>query len=90
MKTKTKTKTTSRARSQRANRRCLGTVSTKTWVNSTRTRPKTVLLTLERTQSGYTVQEATIMNRVNQYGIVPVAADVRTITQDINTKGLLA
>lgn len=88
---KTKTKTTSRARkSQRANRRCLGTVSTKTWVNSTRTRPKTVVLTLERTQSGYTVQEATIMNRINQYGTVAVAADVRAITQDINTKGLLA
>lgn len=88
---KTKTKTTNRSRqARRVSRRCLGSVSTKTWVNSTRTRPKTVLLTLERTQSGYTVREATIMNRINQYGIVPVAADVRAITEDINTKGLLA
>jgi hypothetical protein len=88
---KTKNKTTNRSRqARRANRRCLGSVSTKTWVDSTRTRPKTVVLTLERTQSGYTVQEATILNRINQYGVVPVAADVRAITKDINTKGLLA
>lgn len=79
------TKTTKTQRTQRAT---LGECSTETWLSSNLTRPKTVVLTLERTQNGYTVQNATILKRVNQYGAIPVEANVRAITKDINQKGV--
>lgn len=78
------TKTTTN-RTQRA---CLGECSTETWLSSNLTRPKTVVLTLERTKNGYTVQNATILKRVNQYNAIPVEANVRAITKDINQKGV--
>jgi hypothetical protein len=80
-----KQKTTTTNRTQRA---CLGECSTETWLSSTATRPKTVVLTLERTKNGYTVQNATILKRVNQYNAIPVEANVRAITKDINQKGV--
>jgi hypothetical protein len=79
-----KTKTTTK-RTQRA---CLGECSTETWLSSNLTRPKTVVLTLERTKSGYTIQNATILKRINQYGAVPVEANVRAMTKDLNQKGV--
>ena len=82
---KQKTTTTTR-RTQRA---CLGECSTETWLSSNLTRPKTVVLTLERTQNGYTVQNATILKRINQYGAIPVDANVRAITKDLNQKGVI-
>jgi hypothetical protein len=78
------TKTTTK-RTQRA---CLGECSTETWLSSNLTRPKTVVLTLERTKSGYTIQNATILKRINQYGAVPVEANVRAMTKDLNQKGV--
>lgn len=71
-------------------RRCLETSSIQDWISSKKTRPKTVVLTLQRTQEGYMVEEATIINRTNQYGVRPVTVDVRAIVTDINKKGLTA
>ena len=66
-------KTNSRAeRTCSAERATLNTDSADTWFKSNKTRPKTVVLTLQRTSSGYTVEQATILNRTNQYGIRPV------------------
>jgi hypothetical protein len=73
---------------KRAQRACLGECSTETWLSSNLTRPKTVVLTLERTKSGYTIQNATILKRINQYGAVPVEANVRAMTKDLNQKGV--
>jgi hypothetical protein len=48
------------------------------------------MLTLHRNSSGaYTLEEATILKPVNQYGVIPVAADVRAIKRDINRRGLV-
>jgi hypothetical protein len=77
--------TTTTKRTQRA---CLGECSTETWLSSNLTRPKTVVLTLERTKSGYTIQNATILKRVNQYNAIPVEANVRAMTKDLNQKGV--
>jgi hypothetical protein len=74
----------------RSSRRCLGQCPTEKWMSSNRTRPKTVFLTLTRTQEGYTVQEATILNRVNQFAAVPVTVDAKAIIKDINGRGLTA
>lgn len=81
--------TTSSNKSTTASRHTLDG-SIQAWISSKRTRPKTVFLTLQRTQDGYTVEEATIMNRTNQYGVRPVTVDVRAIVSDIKQKGLTA
>lgn len=73
---------------KRTQRACLGECSTETWLSSNLTRPKTVVLTLERTKSGYTIQNATILKRINQYGAIPVEANVRAMTKDLNQKGV--
>lgn len=80
-----KTKTTTK-RTQRA---CLGECSTETWLASNKTRPKTMLLTVHRTTNGYTVENATILKRVNQHGAISIDANVRAITKDLNKKGLV-
>jgi hypothetical protein len=54
------------------------------------TRPKTMVLTVERTANGYTLQEATILNKINQYTARPVSVDIRSITEDLNKKGFIA
>lgn len=90
--TKQTQKTAKSETSQKAtrSRRCLGQCSAEKWMSSSRTRPKTVFLTLTRTQDGYTVQEATILNRVNQFASVPVSVDAKAIIKDINGRGLTA
>lgn len=86
---KRKNKQTKKCQARRINRN-LGHCTTQTWLESNRTRPKTVMLTLHRNSSGaYTLEEATILKPVNQYGVIPVAADVRAIKRDINRRGLV-
>lgn len=85
--TKTTT-TTTKTTTKRTQRACLGECSTETWLSSNATRPKTVVLTLERTKNGYTVQNATIMKRVNQYNAIPVEANVLAITKDLSKRGV--
>ena len=54
------------------------------------TRPKTMVLTVERTANGYTLQEATVLNKITQYTARPVSVDIRSITEDLNKKGFIA
>jgi hypothetical protein len=77
-------KTTSR----NTTKRNLGKCSTEKWLKSNRTTPKTVQLTLQRTSEGYTIENATILRKVNQYRAVSVPADIRAIINDLNKKGL--
>lgn len=86
---KTQNKTKQKAKARRSTRITLGECPTSTWLSSTRTRPKTVVLTLSRdANGGYLLEEATILKRVNQYGIVPIRADVRAINKDLNQRGV--
>jgi hypothetical protein len=69
----------------------LGTGSTTEWFNAENARPKLVNVTFERTvDGGYRVQEAAILNRVNQHAANWVKADVRALTRDIKRRGLFA
>jgi hypothetical protein len=81
---KTKTKTTSCPP-----KAILGKVSTQNWLSSTRTRPTTVVMTLERSSDGYAIQSASILKKVNQHHTVSVPADVRAISSDFAKKGLV-
>jgi hypothetical protein len=88
MKTK-QTKQNKKAKACKNSRPLLGECTTQKWLSSNRTRPKTVVLTLNRTTNGaYTIEEAFIMKRVNQYGATPIIADVRAITEDLNRRGV--
>lgn len=66
----------------------LGKCSTEKWLSSNRATPKTVHLTLQRTSQGYTIENATILRKVNQHRAVSVPADIRAIIKDLNKKGL--
>lgn len=61
--------------------------STEKWLKSNQSRQKTVVLTLQRTTEGYSIENATILRRVNQHRTIPVNADIRAITNDLTTKG---
>lgn len=88
---KTNKTTTNRAeQTSSAERATLNTASADTWFKSNKTRPKTVVLTLQRTSSGYTVEQATVLKRTNQYGVQPVQVAAKDIVSDINRRGLIA
>lgn len=69
----------------------LGKGSTEQWFQADHARPKLVNVTFERTtDGGYRVQEAAILNRVNQHESNWVKADVRALARDIKRRGLLS
>ena len=79
-----KLKTTATATTQRP---ILGQCSTASWFRAKHTRPKTLIVTLERTKTGYTVQDAVVMKYLNQHGVDAVPADARELVRDINRLG---
>lgn len=69
----------------------LGKGSTEQWFKSDNARPKLVNVTFERTtDGGYRVQEAAILNRLNQHQASWVKADARALARDIKQRGLFA
>jgi hypothetical protein len=69
----------------------LGKGSTEQWFKAENVRPKLVNVTFERTtDGGYRVQEAAILNRVNQHEASWVKADARALARDIKLRGLFA
>lgn len=65
----------------------LGQCSTANWFRAKHTRPKTLIVTLERTKNGYTVQDAVVMKYLNQHGVDAIQADARELVRDINRLG---
>lgn len=98
MKTKTKnqTKQSSKKTEIKATRKFAAKKTKTTMKSQTKSpsfisaRPKTVVLTVERSANGYTIQEATLLNKINQYSSRAVSIDIRSITSDINKKGFIA
>lgn len=69
----------------------LGKGSTEQWFRSEHARPKLINVTFVRTtDGGYQVQEAAILNRVNQHTTKWVRADVRALARDVRRRGLFA
>lgn len=85
----TKKSTTRTTRASAATRQNMDT-NIQAWLDSNKTRPKTVVLTLNRTNSGYTIQEAVILNRTNQHVVEPVLVSSTAIATDINRRGIRA
>lgn len=70
------------------NTECATTTNTKKWLSARTSKPQTIFLTLNRTKEGYTIEEATILKRVNQHGAIPMQASVLAITEDLSRKGI--
>jgi hypothetical protein len=51
--------------------------------------PKAITLTVDRTPNGYMVREAVIVSRVNQHSSRIIPVNVRTVTNAINSLGLI-
>ena len=63
--------------------------NTKAWLSSSKVRPKTVVITLSRTQHGYLPKKATVVSKTNQYTSQNVDVDVDLIMLDLNKKGII-
>lgn len=59
------------------------------WLTSNTSRPKTLIVQMQRTSSGYTIKEATVLSPVNQHASKQVPVSVRAVTEDINRRGII-
>lgn len=59
------------------------------WLSSKDVRPKTVVLTMVRTQHGYIPQNAVVVSKKNQHASQSVAVDVNLLVTDLNKKGIV-
>lgn len=65
------------------------TVAAPAWLNSNTSRPKTLIVQMQRTANGYTIKEATVLSPINQHASRSVSVPVRAVTEDINRRGIL-
>lgn len=84
----TQTTNTASKKQNRTSRPILGKCSTEKWFRAKHTRPKTLVVTLQRTNAGYTVEEAVVLSQKNQHSCQDIPADVRELVRDINRRGL--
>jgi hypothetical protein len=64
------------------------TTSSCSWMNSNTSRPKTLFVQMQRTATGYTIKEATVLSPINQHASRHVSVNVRAVTEDINRRGI--
>ena len=59
------------------------------WLKSNTSRPKTLIVQMQRTSDGYTIKEATVLSPINQHAAKQVPVNVRAVTEDINRRGII-
>lgn len=64
-------------------------VAAPAWLSSNTSRPKTLIVQMQRTANGYTIKEATVLSPINQHASRSVSVPVRAVTEDINRRGIL-
>ena len=64
------------------------TTASCSWLKSNTSRPKTLIVQMQRTANGYTIKEATMLSPVNQHASKQVPVSVRAVTEDINRRGI--
>ena len=64
------------------------TTSSCSWLKSNTSRPKTLFVQMQRTATGYTIKEATVLSPINQHASRRVSVNVRAVTEDINRRGI--
>ena len=66
----------------------LGKCASSLWFRAENARPKTIVATLERTNSGYRVVNGLVLVDSNQHATKSVRADARSLVQDIRNRGI--
>ena len=84
-KTNKQVKQTKRMMSKRP---ILGKCASSLWFRAENARPKTIVATLERTNSGYRVVHGLVLVDSNQHATKSVRADARSLVQDIRNRGI--
>ena len=84
-KTNKQVKQTKRMMSKRP---ILGKCASSLWFRAENARPKTIVATLERTNSGYRVVNGLVLVDSNQHATKSVRADARSLVQDIRNRGI--
>lgn len=60
------------------------------WLKQNTTRPKTVIVELQRNSNGYSIKDAVVLNPINQHASRRVPVNTRALTEDINRRGIIA
>ena len=84
-KTNKQVKQTKRMMSKRP---ILGKCASSLWFRAENARPKTIVATLERANSGYRVVNGLVLVDSNQHATKSVRADARSLVQDIRNRGI--
>lgn len=64
------------------------TTASCSWLKNNTSRPKTLIVQMQRTANGYTIKEATVLSPINQHASKQVPVSVRAVTEDINRRGI--
>ena len=86
--TKTRVAITKKA-TTRSSKKTEATTASCSWMKSNTSRPKTLIVQMQRTANGYTIKEATVLSPINQHASKQVPVNVRAVTEDINRRGII-
>jgi hypothetical protein len=84
-----KTRTPSKRRAARSTQKVTEQTTGCSWLKSNTSRPKTLVVQMQRTAAGYTIKEATVLSPVNQHASRQIPVNVRAVTEDINRRGII-
>ena len=60
------------------------------WLKQNTSRPKTVIVELQRNANGYSIKDAVVLNPINQHASRRIPVNTRALTEDINRRGINA
>jgi hypothetical protein len=86
--TKTRVAPTKKA-AIRSSKKTEATTASYSWMKSNTSRPKTLIVQMQRTANGYTIKEATVLSPIKQHASKQVPVNVRAVTEDINRRGII-
>lgn len=61
---------------------------TSAWLSRNTNRPKTVIVEMQRTATGYSIKEAVVLSPINQHASRHVPVSAKALTEDINRRGI--
>jgi hypothetical protein len=64
--------------------------SSSSWLKQNTTRPKTVIVELQRNANGYSIKDAVVLSPINQHASRRVPVNTTALTEDINRRGIIA
>lgn len=81
-----KTATTRKNRTTKA--KAKQSACSSSWLSRNTTRPKTVIVEMQRTATGYSIKEAVVLSPINQHASRHIPVSAKALTEDINRRGI--